>query len=78
VVCFANPWCPNPGSVLEGHRTPDAAWHWDLALKVAAIHRKYGFTYENLYDCAGTSISTIHDIYRIEDELLPIHQKKVS
>lgn len=78
VVCFVNPWCPNPGSVLEGHRTPDEAWHFDLAKKAAAIHRKAGFTYENLYDCAGTSITTIHDIYKIEDELLPVFRDKAG
>lgn len=76
VICFANPWCPNPGSALEGHRTPEAKWHFDLARKVAAIHRKAGFTYEQLYDCSGNSNGFIHDIYRIEDELLPAFQKQ--
>jgi len=76
VICFTNPWCPNPGSALEGHRTPEAEWHYDLAKKVAAIHRRNGFTYEQLYDCAGTSNGFIHDIYKIEDELLPVFKKQ--
>jgi hypothetical protein len=65
VVCFAGAWCPNPGSTLEGHRTPETAWHVDLTRKVQAIHARYGFTVEQLYDCLGNS-SPVHDIYRIE------------
>lgn len=76
VVCFANPWQPNPGSALEGHRSPDANWHFDLSKKVAAIYRKAGFTYKNLYDVAGAPVSIPHDIYKIEDELLPVFKNQ--
>ena len=65
VICFAGAWCPNPGSALEGHRTPEVAWHLDLTRKVAAIHRKAGFTLDQLYDCLNNS-SPVHDLYRIE------------
>jgi hypothetical protein len=65
VVCFAGAWCPNPGSTLEGHRTPETAWHVDLTRKVQTIHARHGFTVEQLYDCLGNS-SPVHDIYRIE------------
>ncbi|BBB89621.1 MAG TPA: radical SAM protein [Methylomusa anaerophila] len=67
VICFAGAWCPNPGSKLEGHRTPETAWHFDLTKKAAAIHRKYGFTIDQLYDCSANS-TAIHDAYRIETE----------
>jgi hypothetical protein len=67
VICFAGAWCPNPGSALEGHRTPEADWHFDLTQRVAAIHRKNGFTVEQLYDCLGNSSPT-HDLLRIETE----------
>jgi hypothetical protein len=28
VIAFPGPWIPNPGSALEGHRTPEASWHY--------------------------------------------------
>lgn len=78
VICFAGAWCPNPGSALEGHRTPEADWHFDVAKKVAAIFRKAGFTYDQLYDCNAAPTTLCHDIYKIEDELLPIFKEKTA
>ena len=67
VVCFVGAWCPNPGSELEQHRTPETEWHVDLYHKVAKIFRRNGFTLRELYDCAAAN-SPVHDIYRIEEE----------
>lgn len=67
VICFAGDWCVNPGSELEGHRTPETSWHVDLCYKLAAIFRKYGYSLEQLYNCFGAS-TPVHDIYRIEEE----------
>lgn len=78
VVCFAGAWRPNPGSALEGHRSPEPAWHFDLAKRVAAIHRKAGFSYDQLYDCSAAPFGLVHDIYRIEDELLSVFDKKAA
>jgi len=78
VVCFATSWNPNPGSAFEGHRSPEPAWHFDLYKKIAAIYRKYGFTYEELYDCYAAPITVIHDIYRIEEETLPVFKGQVA
>ncbi len=78
VVCFAGAWCPNPGSQLEGHRSPEPAWHFDLAKKIAAIFKKAGFTYEQLYDCAAAPTTLCHDIYKIEGELLPLFKEKTA
>ncbi|UZQ51557.1 radical SAM protein [Clostridium kluyveri] len=72
VICFAGAWCPNPGSALEGHRTPEPEWHLDMAYKVYSIFKKAGFTYEQLYDCNAEPTTLCHDLYKIEDELLPI------
>lgn len=78
VVCFAGAWCPNPGSALEGHRTPEPEWHLDVAKKVSNIFRKAGFTYEQLYDCSAAPTGLCHDIYKIEDELLPVFKEKTA
>lgn len=64
VIAYAGAWCPNPGSALEGHRSPEPSWHYDLTLKVAALHRKYGFTTEQLYSGSGAS-GPYHDAFRI-------------
>jgi hypothetical protein len=67
VICFAGGWCPNPGSELEGHRTPETSWHVDLYHRVAGIFRKHGYTLRELYDCSAAN-TPVHDIYRIEEE----------
>ena len=64
VLCNAGAWCPNPGSALEGHRTPETAWHYDLTLKVASIFRRYGYTTEQLYGGFGFG-SPAQDAFRI-------------
>lgn len=74
-VGTASIWCPNPGSDLEGHRAPEAQWYLDLGHKIAAIWKKAGFTWANLYD-SNASVDTLqHDIWRIEAETLPIFQR---
>lgn len=75
IISLTGAWNPNPGSALEGHRTPEPAWHFDMALKSFDIFRKAGFTYENYYDIAPSPDFLIHDLYRIEDELLPIFKE---
>ncbi|MBB5046955.1 hypothetical protein HNR60_001704 [Rhodopseudomonas rhenobacensis] len=72
VVGTATVWCPNPGSELEGHRSPEPGWYLDLAHKQVAIWKKNGFSYQQIYDCHASSDSLQHDIWRIEDELLPV------
>lgn len=75
VICGVAAWCPNPGSQLEGHRTPEPEWHLDMAYKVYNIFRKAGFTYDQLYDCTAAPTTICHDLYKIEDELLPVFKK---
>lgn len=36
------PWSPTPGSPLEGHQTPTAAWHLELAARTLDIWERYG------------------------------------
>ncbi|APM39222.1 radical SAM protein [Clostridium kluyveri] len=76
VICLAGAWCPNPGSELEGHRTPEPEWHLDMAYKVYNIFRKAGFTYDQLYDCNAAPTTLCHDLYKIGDELLPVFKKE--
>ena len=36
------PWTPTPSSLLEGHQTPGAAWHLEVAARDLDIWEKYG------------------------------------
>lgn len=75
ILSLTNAWNPNPGSKLEGHRTPTPEWHLDMAKKTYAIFKKAGFTYEQYFDVSPSPDFLVHDIYRIEEELLPIFKK---
>lgn len=75
VVAIAGGWIPNPGSALEGHKSPDPEWHVDLAKKTYALFRKVGFTYDEIYSAYANPNTLVHDMYKIEEELLPVFKK---
>jgi hypothetical protein len=75
IIAISPSWFPNPGSALEGHRSPEPAWHVDVAKKTAAFYRKAGFTWDQIYDANAAPLTLVHDIYRIEDELLPVFKQ---
>jgi hypothetical protein len=75
VVGTFSVWCPNPGSELEGHRSPVPEWYIDLAFQTTAIWKKNGFTFQQVSDCNASNDSLQHDIWRIEDDLLPSLQE---
>lgn len=75
VVATATQWGPNAGSKFEGHRTPTLEWHLEVALKITDIIRKNGITYEKLYNATPATF-LMHDIYRIEEELLPVFNNR--
>jgi biotin synthase-related radical SAM superfamily protein len=77
VVTVASPWVPGLGSPLEGHRTPTVDWHWDVQLRHADILRKYGRTYEEIFN-ATPSRNLTHDIYQIEDGTWPSYAKALK
>lgn len=70
IVCLPGAWCPNPGSALEGHRTPEPAWHLDLAEKAYRLHRKAGITYQQVHDASNNDLAISRDIWKIEEGLL--------
>jgi len=71
VIAISPAWFPNPGSALEGHRSPEPAWHIEVAKKTAEIYRRVGFTWDQIYDANAAPITLVHDIYRIEEGRLP-------
>lgn len=75
IIPGAGIWNPNPGSALEGHRTPTPEWHYDLALKAFGYYKKAGFTYQQLVNVSPAPHGIFFDFYRIENELLPVFHK---
>lgn len=71
VLSLTGAWTPNPGSALEGHRSPRAEWHLDMAYKCHEIFKKYGFTYQDYFDIAPSPNFLIHDLFAIDEEILP-------
>jgi hypothetical protein len=67
IIAISPAWFPNPGSALEGHRSPEPAWHLDVAKKTAELYRRVGFTWDQIYDANAAPITLVHDIYRIEE-----------
>lgn len=72
ILSLTNAWNPNPGSKLEGHRTPTPEWHLDLAKKTYQIFKKNGYTYDQYYDVSPSADFLVHDLWRIDEERLPI------
>jgi len=49
VVCHFSAFRPEKGTPLEGYRSPDAEWHWELLDKATDIFHRYGFTTLQMY-----------------------------
>jgi hypothetical protein len=76
VVAMSPSWIPNPGSALEGHRSPEPEWHLDVARKTYQIYRKVGFSFDQVYDATAVPQTLVHDLYRIEEERLPVFRER--
>lgn len=63
VIPQVQPWVPNKGSAFEGHQSPTPEWHHELIQSVYAIHKKYGFTHQQVYDVLGGSGSILYDYF---------------
>jgi len=49
IVCHFSAFRPEKGTALEGYRSPEAEWHWDLLDKATDIFRRYGFNTLQMY-----------------------------
>lgn len=75
VVAISPAWQPNPGSALEGHRSPEPEWHVDVARQTYKLFRKAGFSWDTIFDAYAEPQTLVHDIYRIEEGRLPIFKQ---
>jgi hypothetical protein len=58
VVAHFGVFRPEKGTPFEGHRSPDAAYHWDTLDRATDIQIRYGFTTEQMYRGPGSGDHT--------------------
>lgn len=74
VIAVPSIWKPCIGSALEGHRTPTTQWHQEIAEKTYQIHKKAGFTLEQLY-YVNSADSVQAYYHKVDGEQLPWEEK---
>jgi hypothetical protein len=67
IIGSASTWRPVIGSVLEGHRSPETAWHFDLQQKIANLYKRYGFSFSDLHNVSPTAGLAV-TIFQIDQE----------
>lgn len=67
VVALPSQWYVNVGSALEGHRTPDPDWHWEVFERTHAIYEKYGLTWKLLRNATAEPDTVVHDLLRLSE-----------
>ena len=58
IVAHFGPFRPQKGTPLEGWRSPEASFHWDLLDRVTDIQIRNGFTTEQMYRGPGSGDHT--------------------
>ena len=65
VIVLPSQWFVNAGSGLEGCRTPEPDWHWDVFEKTVALWRKEGITWDELRGATAEPFTVAHDLFRL-------------
>jgi len=58
IVAHFGPFRPQKGTPLEGWRSPEASFHWEVLDKVTDIQIRHGFTTEQMYRGPGSGDHT--------------------
>jgi hypothetical protein len=66
IVVNPSSWNVCVGSPMEGMRTPTQDWHWEIFEKTAALYKKYGFTWDELYDANASAAMVPCDLFRLD------------
>lgn len=65
IVAHFGVFRPEKGTPFEGHRSPEAAYHWEVADRATDVQIRYGFTTEQMYRGPGSGDHTGR-IFRIK------------
>ena len=66
IVCHFSAFRPEKGTALEGYRSPEASFHWDLLDKATDIFRRYGFNTLQLFSGPASGPHSA-DVFRIKN-----------
>ncbi|MBR1865398.1 MAG: nitrogen fixation protein NifB [Lachnospiraceae bacterium] len=69
VIALPNQWYVNVGSALEGCRTPEPEWHWDVYEKTVGWYRKNGVTWDEFRNATAASSTVLHDLFRLYEDI---------
>lgn len=58
IVAHFGVFRPEKGTPFEGHRSPDAAYHWELLDRATDIQLRHGFSVEQMYRGPGSGDHT--------------------
>lgn len=75
VISLTGGWNVGIGSALEGHRTPEPAWHWDMYNRAHDILKRYGFKHQDYFDVSPGANTLVGDLFAVEEELFPIQKE---
>jgi hypothetical protein len=83
VLCHFSAFRPEKGTPLEGYRSPEPSWHWDLLDKVTDIYIRYGFNTLQMYSgpASGPHAGQVFQIKKGEfsnDVLLPYQYPSID
>ena len=65
IVCHFSAFRPEKGTALEGYRSPEASFHWDLLDRGTDIYRRYGFTTLQMFSGPASGPHSA-DVFRIK------------
>lgn len=77
VIAVPSQWYVNVGSALEGHRTPEDEWHWEVQERTADIYQNNGVTWEQLRNATAEPDTVAHDIFRFKNHVVIDEKGKV-
>jgi hypothetical protein len=65
IVCHFSAFRPEKGTALEGYRSPEASFHWELLDRGTDIYRRYGFTTRQMFSGPASGPHSA-DVFRIK------------
>ncbi|MDR1067271.1 MAG: radical SAM protein [Clostridiales bacterium] len=74
VISLTGGWNVGLGSALEGHRTPEPAWHWDMHNKVKDILKKHDYKYLDYFNVSAGATTVVSDLLAADEGLFPVQR----
>lgn len=70
VIGNPSQWYVNVGSQLEGHRTPQPEWHWEVQERTAEIYINNGISWDQFRNATADPDTVAHDLFRLKQGIV--------